>query len=1059
MSLSLYQQITALKNEQNDVLRGRLFEQIIREIMPWDHRPPVVMSPESEQLDGVFVYQGSIFLIECKAVKAAVTPGSKEWEDFELKLRKRERQNIIGIFCSLFPVSQATIDQAELLNKFGIKTIIIAGDIWDKLDETNLYFQSFLDFLVLNCKIKFQPTVTSLKDAGKWVYDVRAIEEQFTSLTKKFSGPFLRRFKHKFHDKVFISRTIDKRIRQLADAVKPISLKVNPQKDTAKQIVVIRDYSGSGKTTLSTNLASLSDFAYCLASTANLTTIDMILEPFFDQLNYPNNALNELLAANKPLIYIVDSLDETPVQQQVQKKREIKALLKYVEEFNTIAVKQRLGIFPLLVIFTVREEYWRDWEAAFEGRQEVVELKKMISAFTEVEFETALQKYSGAYDYSITNRLNAASAGILSIPVNLEIFSEANHFEGDLTVSDIWEGKILSGFFSKKEELIDKHYIDRFNAASFYRILAMTAFEILKSKTTLISKSTFIDVVVSISAELELSVDRILLQLMSEQIITNDTEDTKNYRFKYIRFIEYLAALYIIQEVERSTDFKVIDSLIKTVYDSNIASIFNVFNNLKHIAKTQFAELEKDLVNYYAHSATYLSRYLPELRGRISRGEGVSEEDIKAILTITYTPSAETSWDTFFIISAKHRNVTREVIFSTFSIAWTSNAKNNKRWQLVGNIAKRGLFVSEQVLLSLMSDGTPREWEEYLGQVLELSKQDTFIELWQQIGGEKALAQLSHHSPEDWQVTNRLLDLIVRNERYVLGDIMADASPEDYLLFVPQKKKKTFIISDSDRHVLDELVEQIRAALDGRVVNTLPMPHRLNDVSKDAESYLAQEVEEIINATYGSLQKPFINYLVNQFSNNYNLINTLLETTVLHYPLHEVDKERKTVFVEIIESDSRSRTGYLEDLFKRGYHKCQFDEDYIIKAIENRDDYDFEEFEYVMIGYCFLKLKSQNNRANINLISRQLMTLFTFRYQKIVSFKFANMVSVMNNALQHYGDFTDIFWRAASAYQIHDELMTAPSIKKKVLQFKARPVVQNHQYDAMLEEIFPELFH
>jgi hypothetical protein len=1059
MSLSLYQQITALKNERNDVLRGRLFEQIIREIMPWDHRPPVVMSPESEQLDGVFVYEGSTFLIECKAVKAAVTPGSKEWEDFELKLRKRERQNIIGIFCSLFPVSQATINQAELLNKFGIKTIVIAGDIWNMLDQSNLYFPNFLDFLVLNCKIKFQPTVFSLKDVEKWVYDVSAIEEQFTSLTKKFSGPFLRRFKHKFHDKIFISRTIDKRIRQLADAVKPISLKVNPQKDTAKQIVVIRDYSGSGKTTLSTNLASLSDFAYCLASTANLTTVDIILELFFDQLNYPSNALNELLAANKPLIYIVDSLDETPIQQQFQKKREIKALLKFVEELNAMAVKQRLGMFPLLLVFTVREEYWRDWEAAFEGRQDVVELKKMISAFTEMEFETALQKYSGAYDYSITNRLNTASAGILSIPVNLEIFSEANHFEGDLTVSDIWEGKILSGFFSKKEELIDKHYIDRFNAASFYRILAMAAFEMLKTKSTLISKSGFINIIVSISAGLELSVDRILLQLMSEQIITNDTEDTKNYRFKYIRFIEYLAALYIIQEVERSADFTVIDPMIKTVYDSNIASIFSVFNNLKHIAKTQYAELEKDLVNYYAHSATYLSRYLPELRGRISRGETVSEEDIKAILTITYTPSAETSWDTFFIISAKYKNVTREVLFSAFAIAWTSNAKNSKRWQLVGNMAKRGLFVNEQVLLSLMSDGAPREWEECLGQVLALSRQDTFVELWEQIRGEKALAQLSHHSPEDWQITNRLLDLIVRNERYVLGDIMADAPPEDYLLFVPQKKKKTFILSDGDKHVLDEFVDLIRAALDGRTVKTLPMPHHLNVVSKEGELYLSQEVEDIIHTNYGSLQKPFINHLINQFSNNYNLINTLLETTVLHYPLNEVDTEKRTVFVEIVESDSRSRISYLEDLFKRGYHKSQFDEDFINKAIENRNDYDFEEFEYIIVGYCFLKLKAQTNRAQINLISRQLMTLFTFRYQKIVSFKFTNMVSVMNNALQHYGDFTDLFWRAASVYKIHDELMAAPSIKKKIAQFTARPTVQNHVYDAMLEEIFPELFH
>ena len=117
-----------MKSERNDINRGRLFE-ALKEIMPWDHCPPVVMSPESEQLDGVFIHQGATFLIESKAVKSAFTPGTTEWEDFELKLWKRERQNVIGLFCSLFPVIEKTIEQAEFLNETGIKTIIISGDL------------------------------------------------------------------------------------------------------------------------------------------------------------------------------------------------------------------------------------------------------------------------------------------------------------------------------------------------------------------------------------------------------------------------------------------------------------------------------------------------------------------------------------------------------------------------------------------------------------------------------------------------------------------------------------------------------------------------------------------------------------------------------------------------------------------------------------------------------------------------------------------------------------------------------------------------------------------
>jgi len=50
--------------------------------------------------------------------------------------------------------------------------------------------------------------------------------------------------------------------------------------------------------------------------------------------------------------------------------------------------------------------------------------------------------------------------------------------------------------------------------------------------------------------------------------------------------------------------------------------------------------------------------------------------------------------------------------------------------------------------------------EKYLGQALELSKQLTFIELWQRIRGKKHGHNYLAHSPGDRQVTGIILSLL-----------------------------------------------------------------------------------------------------------------------------------------------------------------------------------------------------------------------------------------------------------------------------------------------------------
>ena len=98
--------IPNLRAVTDDAQRGYKFEQIIRELLPWDIKPPVSMVGDSEQLDSIFVWKNQAFVVESKAKKKVITAGSHDWEDFELKIRRRNH-TATGLFCSLFPINKS----------------------------------------------------------------------------------------------------------------------------------------------------------------------------------------------------------------------------------------------------------------------------------------------------------------------------------------------------------------------------------------------------------------------------------------------------------------------------------------------------------------------------------------------------------------------------------------------------------------------------------------------------------------------------------------------------------------------------------------------------------------------------------------------------------------------------------------------------------------------------------------------------------------------------------------------------------------------------------------
>lgn len=658
--MTYYEQILNLKNSEiDDIARGNKFESIIREIQPWDKKPPIVMYPKTEELDGVFIYQNTVFIIESKAKKNTITAGSKDWEDYELKIHRRKGKGVIGLFCSLFEVNSDVVYRANSLNEQGIFNILIYGKNWDQLSIENLDFNNFLDFMILNSKINLVASVRNLNSAKKWYYDKKHINDSLNSMCEKQSSFFLRRLKHNHHEQIYVKRKIEKKLNHQIKLFCPSVLKKS-KNESIEQLMLLRDKSGSGKTSLAIEKILANESAFSFGCTAKQIEIDVFFDNFLNQIQYKNYGLKELEAVDKPYLYIVDSLDEVFKKDQHQKRLEIKSLIKKIEELNSKAASENFRKFPLLVLFTLREEFWRDWDESFDGR-EVIYLKNMISSFSDTELDKALTKYSNVYNYKIENTLSSESKTILSIPINLEIFSVVNSYNGNIKVQEIWEGKILSKYFQRKHEnILSKHYVEGLSEESFLSILSLIANYVVSNKNLIFDQKEIKKIIEDDFPSLTNYFSDIIKLLISEQIFIHNPDLVNLLRFKYTRFVEYLVSLYIIEKINNETKLYLLDEFIQKVFESQVVDIHTILKNIRQICQTKYVEIGEEITEYYQTSDVYLQKYLPRLRREIAYGKKTKSNDIQELIRKSYSQNPKITWDTFFIVSAKKNKQKKE---------------------------------------------------------------------------------------------------------------------------------------------------------------------------------------------------------------------------------------------------------------------------------------------------------------------------------------------------------------------------------------------------------------
>lgn len=635
----------------------------------------------------------------------------------------------------------------------------------------------------MTAKVNYKPTQTDLNHVREWCYDHDQLKNRIQSVCRSISAPFLRRHISPKHTQVYVSRNIDKIIKDLSKHLMPSALtedrrikkrkkrvsteteiEYETYRELPYQICILRDVSGSGKTTFAIQNAFSIDPHFGISRSASEVDIDLTFS-FFKKFG-PNKGINELIELNKPLVVVIDSLDEA--MYIAGKRSEIISLNRYLKELNEEAQQHGLLTFPLLLVYTVREDFWDEWQSVFEGVKSK-HYRNHFSKFSEPEFNSALDKYSSAYQYVYLSYPAGNAIESLSVPFNMHVYSEANEFSEQVSFQDIFDEKVLQLYFIRKSENVIKRQITGIINETFYRLGSEMAMAALRRKSRSLTRKDFYQIIRKYFPSLHAQSDHLLLSILSEGVVTRDPANLANLRFRHSRFMEYLIAHFIIKAYEEG--FDTIDNIINFVFETGILSMFRIHDFIRFICKQEYPDMFEPIMDLYAQSTRYMSRKLINLRSSLGVGVPPTDDDIKIIMKSTSTADPQVAWDAFFTIAAKPTNADKVTIFKMFKVAWKANGSNPNRWKLIDRLASRGFLLDGNVLECILESNFERDWECFLGDLLNSTNlrrswKNNFLDFQKRMD-----ESLQRRTGKEWQHVYKLWNTLLEGADYIPGDI------------------------------------------------------------------------------------------------------------------------------------------------------------------------------------------------------------------------------------------------------------------------------------------------
>ena len=1041
----IIQEMILLREEEDYKKRGRDFEILVREFPLWSVKPPFRPASRKsykDQVDSFYTWNSISFLIEAKAHKDPITVGSEKWKSHCNKLDSRKGLGVVGIFMSLNEVSDSLYIDARDMNVKGTHNFVLAGKFWDQLLKSNVRLRDVLEFMVQEVRVNLSAKPPKFKKIQDKILDSESIKEVLLDDSNYINSIFLRRYEHEKHDEIYVQRKLDKSIGNLISSSRPSLLRRKAEKehyDSPKQLHIIRDHSGSGKTTISVELSRRDTICIPLCFSANQNDIDKELRDFTSK-DSNSNILNSLIQIDLPLLVVIDSLDE--VKNQAAKQKELKAIFKYLKELNQLAKKSKLSGYPIIIVFTVREEYYRDWESLLEGNINGT-YKKRLSQYSEKELKSAIQKYSRAYKYNISNvaELDISTKEVLSIPVNLEIFSNANKFQRNVFIDEIWESKLLFQYFEEKKRQLEKRNLGIRHEVTFYPVLGSLALKILESESLSVTFEEFEKTTLKALPSYQFYLSKYWEAIISEDILISLNEQKSKVTFRYHRFTEFLFANHISEILKRPKGVETAKQIIEKSLKVKEVSVNRIIDNLEFCNKQfeinpdKIVLLRKALVS----DVVFLNRQIMKERYKVSQGQPSNEKILKlAKLGASLEKNNEITFNTFFLVSSKSNFQSKETILEYFELAWSTNSE--KRFKLIHKISQRHLILHERVIRKVFSSSSQIDWETGLGLIIENDKIGEFKPFLENLELETKVNIYHENSPDDWKQSKYLID--VCNGQCIFEPGLSNEDIDEFYKSDSTKTRDSIII---------ECLEDLRSIFE----DTKYFQYLEEDsaVLTSAEKVIILKRLKTFLAPEGLETSPSLMHFILEFGN----INFLLR--LLEYKLIKVDKK----FFETLLSGLISIDEYeLKKVLLLAHSEISFDNVTALRLVQNNinESIDHQALEKLFCLFCFVRTKYSDSLQQLLSnyeIERIAKTILSIQNNKPIGFRFNNIISVVNNAVAHYKTALDYIMLSVEQFGLAEELIKKDSFKKKYLDWKKLFNGQVSNQFVAVDQIFPEL--
>ncbi|MEU5537141.1 hypothetical protein [Streptomyces sp. NPDC020362] len=787
MNRNPYTAFEVLVQLDNELLRRHLLDQQIRELVPWDHRPPAVDDPQ-ELLPFARSYQrrGRVWRVACCASPGRIDTTSSDWTRFREDLETDYRGEI-GLFVTLGEVSPAVVAEAAELNRKSMHSLLLARPTWCDLAKDPIGMDDFLDYAVQRAKSHSTPVPLSVKATRQWIAQRCTAEQLVGDSCQQASAVFLRRHQLPHHAELYVRRNLDQHVEMAVRALKPSKLHrtmrprwIRPRKgheghqiewkrSMPPQAMVVRDLSGAGKTTLSVQLATsgaehfgvvraavqgkLDDLSWC----GGYTTPE-IFRPSLE-------VFQSLVAADRPLLYIVDSLDEA--QGDGRALQEVGALFRQIPTLNAFAQRQGYLGFPILMLFTVRDDYWDRWLTAFEGRN-VIQHQKVISRFSDEQVREALGKYAHCYGYSLLGHPRREALDILSVPFNLQVFSEAHARQGPLNLHEVLTQNVLGRYFERKREDIGRRGIPGLGAKALMALCTRIALAMVEASTQQLSRYGLLRIITEAAAVPRGMEEDTLFALVSEQILVRQADgSTESFALRHSRFTEYLVAYHAVLTIDATGKTEGLDAVMTAVERVPTISIFRVNEAVRFICDFDYPQLTGLVGDYYASSRGYMRQSLLRIRAELGAGRSTDQFDIASIYRASNSNDPDLAVESFMVLAARHNQQPVERLVDSFGVAWQSATGRPDRWRVLTKAARAGILLQGEVVQTLADDASAKEWEVFLGFALEGCHSATAVAALRDLDG--VVESVRGNPDPEWAQVRGLLCLLMENHPYVPG--------------------------------------------------------------------------------------------------------------------------------------------------------------------------------------------------------------------------------------------------------------------------------------------------